>query len=309
VTAGTTSPTAQAAPANAAGTTTQSTSPVQQTGTQQPNGAAAACSNSAGPQALAYGTEFPPAAKAAVQHIAALQGVLQEALGLIRCWQQQKVIIALLQQRLQELTGRARSTQRHVSVARRELQQLQVERDQSVTEAATLSQRCGQLAEQLQKAQQDLGSAASDQQSLQQRLEEALAELASSKEALAKLQVCMTQAIGSAASTSGHVQCRFRHHACGIVHRNHLLKAPKPPNHKRTFTVLPTTVILLVNSAAAAASKSRRLRLVLVQQLQHRRPLTCQLLTSNCRTQYSSFKPSCRQHRPQQQAMRNAVGS
>lgn len=125
-----------------------------------------------------------------MQHITALQGVLQEALGLIRCWQQQKVIIALLQQRLQELTGRARSTQRGVSVARRELQQLQAERDQSAAETAKLSQRCEQLAAQLQEAHEGLGSAASEQQLLQQRLEEALAELASSKEALAKLQVC-----------------------------------------------------------------------------------------------------------------------
>jgi chromosome segregation ATPase len=125
-----------------------------------------------------------------------LQEVLQEALGLIRCWQQQKVIIALLQQRLQQLVGQACSTQRHVSVAQRELQQLQAERDQSAAENTTLSQRCEQLAEQLQKAQQDLGGAASDQQSLQQRLEEALAELGSSKEALAKLQVWRHREMG-----------------------------------------------------------------------------------------------------------------
>jgi chromosome segregation ATPase len=133
--------------------------------------------------------QFPPAAEAALLHLSSLQEVIQEALSLIKSWQQQRVIIALLQQRLQQAASRASSSARNLAAARRELQQLQAHRESSIAEAAAVSQQCAQLAAHLLQVQQDLAMAVSDKQALQTRLDEALAELASSKDAIGKLQV------------------------------------------------------------------------------------------------------------------------
>jgi chromosome segregation ATPase len=133
--------------------------------------------------------QFPPAAEAALLHLSSLQEVIQEALSLIKSWQQQRVIIALLQQRLQQAASHASSSTRNLAAARRELQQLQAQRECSIAEAAAVSQQCAQLAEQLLQAQQDLAAAVGDKQALQLRLDEALAELASSKDTIKKLQV------------------------------------------------------------------------------------------------------------------------
>lgn len=138
---------------------------------------------------LLHGTNFPPAAEAAVQHLAALQAVTQQALGLMKSWQQQRVIIALLQQRLQEAVHRASMSQHRLATVRRELQQIQADRESGVADAAAVTQQCSHAAEQLQQAQQELAAAVEAKQSLQQRLDAALAELADAKGAVQKLQV------------------------------------------------------------------------------------------------------------------------
>lgn len=138
---------------------------------------------------LVHGVEFPPAADAAVQHLAALQEVMQQALALIKSWQQQRLVIALLQHCLQESAARASSSQRRLAATRRELQHIHSEREQGLGDAGAVTQQCNQLAEQLQQAQQELAAAVADKQGLKQRLEGALAELASSNDALDKLQV------------------------------------------------------------------------------------------------------------------------
>lgn len=138
---------------------------------------------------LLHGTNFPPAAEAAVQHLAALQAVMQQALGLMKSWQQQRVIIALLQQCLQEAVHRASMSQHRLATVRRELQQIQADRESGVADAAAVTQQCSQAAEQLQQAQQELAAAVEAKQALQQRLDAALAELADAKGAIQKLQV------------------------------------------------------------------------------------------------------------------------
>jgi chromosome segregation ATPase len=138
---------------------------------------------------LVHGSEFPPAAEAAMQHLAALQAVMQQALGLIKSWQQQKVIIVLLQQRLQDAATRASTSQHKLAMARRELQEMQAEREQGMASAAAVTEQCNQLAQQLLQAQQELAAAVTDKQLLQQRLNEALPELAGNKDMIQKLQV------------------------------------------------------------------------------------------------------------------------
>jgi len=138
---------------------------------------------------LVNGAEFPPAADAALQHLAALQGVLQQALSLIKSWQQQKVIIALLQQRLQQAVNNTSRSQCRLALTSHHLRELQAEQGVRMAEAAALSLQCSQLAEQLQEAQHGLSAATEEKQLLQQKLDEALADLAGSNAALARLQV------------------------------------------------------------------------------------------------------------------------
>lgn len=139
--------------------------------------------------ALVHGVEFPPAADAALQHLAALHGVLQQALSLIKSWQQQKVIIALLQQRLQQAVDNTTRSQRRLALTSHHLRELQAEQGMRMAEATTLSLQCSQLAEQLQEAQHGLSAATEEKQLLQQKLDEALADLAGSNAALERLQV------------------------------------------------------------------------------------------------------------------------
>jgi hypothetical protein len=136
-----------------------------------------------------HGSELPPAAEAAMQHLAALQAVMQQALGLIKSWQQQKVIIALLQQRLQDAATRASTSQHKLAIARQELQEMQAERKQGMASAAAVTEQCHQLAQQLLQAQQELAAAVTDQLLLQQRLDLTLTELAGNKDIIQKLQV------------------------------------------------------------------------------------------------------------------------
>lgn len=147
--------------------------------------------DAASPQlSLIHGsTEFPPAAEAALQQLTTLQAVMQQALALINSWQLQRVIIALLQQRLQQAVGAARSSQHRLAATRHELHQLQAQQELHAAQAASVAQHCSQLAEQLQQAQRELAAAAEGKQDLEQRLSEALSQLASKEDALQSLQV------------------------------------------------------------------------------------------------------------------------
>jgi hypothetical protein len=169
----------------------------------QPAASATSCSP-------VYATEFPPAAQAALQHLASLQAIVGEALLLVQSWQQQRVIIALLQQRLQDSSAQVLACRRRLAGAMACSAQLQAEQARQRASVADCAEQCQLLSQQLAQAREALATADATKVQLQQ-VDMAMAELQSRQQLLGQLQADKTAAVGyahaqSVAAQAAHTQ-------------------------------------------------------------------------------------------------------
>jgi hypothetical protein len=116
---------------------------------------------------------LPPLAVCASQHMIALQAVLREAVSLVRSWQQQRVLIALLQQRLKEVSAAASCKQQRLLALMEQLEQMQ--REQQQQQPRVTADR--DLAEQVSQLQQQLGQLKAEKQQLAQFIEQLQVQL------------------------------------------------------------------------------------------------------------------------------------
>jgi chromosome segregation ATPase len=125
----------------------------------------------------------------ALQHMSALQAVLAEAAKLVHSWQQQRIIIALLQQRLKAAAVHMQSGQQRLAAVLQELKEVKDAQVQSSSSAAAataeyqaLLLQFQQVQQQLEQAQAAKGQLSNDSTQLQASLEAALAAAAAANE-------------------------------------------------------------------------------------------------------------------------------
>uniref|UniRef100_A0A383VSA4 Uncharacterized protein n=1 Tax=Tetradesmus obliquus TaxID=3088 RepID=A0A383VSA4_TETOB len=140
-------------------------------------------------QALFVAAQRAPLATEALQHMAALQAVLAEAAKVIRSWQQQRIIIALLQQRLKAAAVHMQLGQQRLAAALQELKEINDAQLHSSSSAAAASAEYQALLLQFQQVQQQLeqaqaakGQLSQDSTQLQASLEAALAAAAAAND-------------------------------------------------------------------------------------------------------------------------------
>lgn len=121
--------------------------------------------------------------------MAALQAVLAEAAKVIRSWQQQRIIIALLQQRLKAAAVHMQLGQQRLAAALQELKEINDAQLHSSSSAAAASAEYQALLLQFQQVQQQLeqaqaakGQLSQDSTQLQASLEAALAAAAAAND-------------------------------------------------------------------------------------------------------------------------------
>lgn len=103
---------------------------------------------------------------AALQHISALQAVLAEAVSLLRSWQQQRVIIALLQLRLKDAAAQAIDGQQRLAVALQQLENIKEGQAQQTGTASIVSAESQQLQLQFAGLQKQLEHVQGDKELL-----------------------------------------------------------------------------------------------------------------------------------------------
>jgi hypothetical protein len=98
----------------------------------------------------------PSSSTEALQHMSALQAVLAEAAKLVQSWQQQRIVIAVLQQRLKAAAAQTHSGQQRLLAALQELKEIKDAQMQTRSTAAAASVEYQALLLQFQQAQQQL---------------------------------------------------------------------------------------------------------------------------------------------------------